>query len=263
MYDRSQLRSLLSRHKHLNWAALGCLAVAAIRQALTVVPEPLPLMAASGELLYDLMLAVVAGWLFHFVVVVIPEDQEKRRVDEVAAVRVDNLLRHGYVLARPLARAARIHPNTWPLDEEDVERACRRVQTPKASPPGWAGTWDDLLQHLLRVTEVQRSTLRPLYGRLEIHLVRILDTEELAFTHLNHFSKPGSITGKQFTAYAPYMWAWLNAIEDLRYYRLTDMRTATVVPRPEDDKPDSELQREIEAHETTTPGAGIEKAHEG
>lgn len=263
MSDRSQLRSLLSRHKNLNWAALGCLVVAATRQALTVVPEPLPFMAASGELLYNLMLAVVAGWLFHLVVVVIPEDQEKRRLNEVAAVRVDSLLRHGYTLARPLARAARIHPNTWPMSEEDVTRACTKVQSPDASPPSWAGTWDGLLRYLFRVTEVQRSTLRPLYGRLEADLIRILDAEELAFTHVNHFSKRDSLAGKQFTAYAPYMWAWLNAMEDLRYYRLTEMHTAAAVPRPEDDEPDSELQEEIEAYETATRVAGIEKAPEG
>ena len=260
--DRSQLRSLLSRHKKLNWAAFACLVVAGTRQALTVVPEPLPLMAVSGELLYDLMLAVVAGWLFHFVVVVVPEDRERRRLDEVAAVRVDNLLRHGYTLARPLARAARIHPNTWPLSEEDVMRACAKVQTPDVSPPGWAGTWDGVLRYLLRVTEVQRSTLRPLYGRLDIDLVRILDAEELAFTHVNHFSKPNSIAGKQFTAYAPYMWAWLNAIEGLRSYRETEMQTSEAVPRPEDDEPDSELQEEIEAYESTIPTAGKEDASE-
>lgn len=262
MTDRSQMRSLLSRHKNLNWAACGCLVVAAIRQVLTVVPEPLPLMAVSGELLYDLMLAVVAGWLFHFVVVVAPEDREKRRLDEVAAVRVDNLLRHGHTLARPLARAARIHPNKWPLSEENVMRACVKVRIPTASPPGRAGSWDDLLRYLLRVTEVQRSTLRPLYGRLEIELVRILDAEELAFTHVNHFAKPNSIAGKQFTAYAPYLSAWLDAIEVLRSYRETEMQSSEAVPRPEDDEPDSDLQEEIEAYESTTPTAKDEDAFE-
>lgn len=254
--DSSQLRSLLSRHKALNRAAFGCLAVATTRQALTVVPEPLPFMAVSGELLYDLMLAVVAGWLFHFVVVVIPEDQNKRRLDEVAAVRVDNLLRQGYSLARPLARAARVHPNTWPLREEDVLQACAKVGTAEASPPGWAGTWDGLLRHLYRITEIQRTTLRPLYGRLDIELVRLLDAEELAYTHVNHFAKRDSIAGSRFTAYAPYMSTWLAAIEDLRNFRATQMHVEAPPPRPEDDEPDNKVQDEIEAFESAIPASG-------
>lgn len=260
----SSVRLLLTRHKTLNWTALACLTVAATRQALTVVPEPLPMMAVAGELLYGLMLAFVAGWLFHFVVVVVPEERERRRLNEVSAVRVDYLLRHGYTLARPLARAASIHPSTWPLTEEDVRRASAKVGTPDASPPGWAGTWDGLLRHLLRVTEVQRSTLRPLYGRLDVDLVRILDAEELAFTHVSRFSSPNSLAGKQFTAYAPYLWAWLDALEDLRSYRMTEMRTATAPPRPEEDEADGVLQEEVHAHDSaelaadsdTAPGAG-------
>ena len=215
-------------------------------------------MAATGELLYDLMLAIVAGWIFHFVVVVIPEDQERRQLDEVAAIRVDNMLRHGYTLARPLARVARLHPYKWPLTEKEVEHACAKAQTPEAAPPGWGGTWNSLLRYLHRVTEVQRSTLRPLYGRLDVELVRLLDAEELAFTHVHHFAKRDSLGGSQFTAYAPYLSAWMATIEDLRNYREAEMYTITSIPRPEDDKPDTVLQDEVEGYESGQATAAVD-----
>ncbi len=153
------------RHRALNALAAGCLVLAVVRLALTSVPEPLPWLSEAGELIYDLALAFLAGWIFHLLVVVVPEAHRKARLDSIVAGRIDFLIRAGFTLAKPLARAANVDPDVFPLPPEAMERACARIR-PSDPPRGWAGDWHGLIRHLERITDVQRLAIKPFYARL-------------------------------------------------------------------------------------------------
>lgn len=229
-----QVRQVLSAHRDLNYFALACLVIACARQALTLAPAPASWMVPAGELLYDAGLAIFAGWVFHLFVVVLPEFRQKSVLDRVVAVRMDYLIRFGYELAGPLAKAART-PRVWPLDSDSVLSACRRARSADSTVPGWSTDWNGLIRHLYSRTEVQRTVLRPLYSRLDAPLVELLDAEEEAFTHVHNFGKRKSMVEANLVAYAPYFIKWLETVHALLEYRVASIVSPTPAPDIQDD----------------------------
>lgn len=207
------------RHRAMNALAAGCLALAGGRLTLTAVPEPWPWLAEAGELAYDLSLAMLAGWVFHLLVVVLPEADRRARLEPIVARRIDFLLRAGFTLARPLSHAAKVPETTFPLLPEQLQDACERTK-PTDAPKGWATDWHGLIRHLERVTDLQRLALKAFYPRLEEDLLGILEDEELAFTHLRRVNSSSSkFELDDLRGLEQWIHEWLAAVERLRSYR--------------------------------------------
>jgi hypothetical protein len=223
------------RHRALNVAAAGCLLLAVARLALTSVPEPMPWLSEAGELIYDLALAFLAGWIFHLLVVVAPEADRRARLDSIVAGRIDFLIRAGFTLAKPLARAADVDPEGFPLLPEAIDRACARVR-PSDPPRGWAGDWHGLIRHLERITDVQRLAIKPFYARLGEDVLRLLDAEELEFTHLRRVNASSSrFELDDLSGLAEWISRWLGAVDALRAYRAEHLAPEVDAPQPGDD----------------------------
>lgn len=73
-----------------------------------------------------------------------------------------------------------------------------------------------------------------MYIHLDVELIRLLEDEQLQFTHLNHFAKRDSIANEPLLSYAPYLYGWLSTVEKIRVYRRDKMANANPVPDPTD-----------------------------
>lgn len=223
------------RHRVLNVVAAGCLVLAVARLALTSVPEPLPWLSEAGELIYDLSLAFLTGWIFHLLVIVAPEADRRARLDSIVAGRIDFLIRAGFTLAKPLARAANVDLENFPPPPEAIDRACARIR-PSDSPRGWAGDWHGLIRHLERITDVQRLAIKPFYARLGEDILKLLDAEELEFTHLRRVNASSSrFDLEDLSALAEWISRWLETVDALRTYRAEHLAPGVDVPRAGDD----------------------------
>ena len=73
----------------INWLAVGSIILVIARAVLLDIPEPMPGVARTGEIVNNLALAYLAAWIFHLIVIERPNRAARRRV--VAAYEEDFL----------------------------------------------------------------------------------------------------------------------------------------------------------------------------
>lgn len=115
--------------------ALGTVVVAAIvvRTCLLAVPEQVPFGEELGSLVSDTALAYAGAWAFHYLVIVRPRREDRRRIYEVVRANLGVIYGSGDEIVRALAGAAGTHAGDVPTLEQ-VTAACQGVAPYGAAP---------------------------------------------------------------------------------------------------------------------------------
>lgn len=181
-------------------------------------------MAELGEVAYDLGLAWLTAWAFQLLVIVMPAERERKRLEAVVAPRLDHLIDLGTELADAVANQAGTRPG--PLVVGDAITTVCAGTGLSAEAPGWATNWGGLLRHLSgRAAEV-RASLRPFYPRLPPELLEALEEEDQAMESIARMERFGrTFNATDMKRLESPIFRWLTSVEMVR-----ELRSSTIAP---------------------------------
>lgn len=229
---KTLLTRLRTHHRTvINWIGWFSATCVTVRTAFLGVEEVVPLGAELGELLYDAGLAYLTAWLFHQLVIVLPEAIRADRLARVLAPRVDALIELGYQIAEGVNRTAGVDSAAFPPDLGTAKRAVEKA-APDSSFPGWGDNWSGVLLHITRRAEDARRGLKPFYPVLDQTLLEVLESEEREAEKLAFALRAGKILRREHLRdLASPLHGWLAALDQLLNMRRSTLAAEVQVPR--------------------------------
>lgn len=200
--------------------AIGAAAIAAIalRTVLLAVPEQVPFGEEVGTLVSDAALAYAGAWAFHYLVIVRPRRQDRRRIYEVVRSNLDAVAGSGAAIAAALAAAAGT-PLGDPPTREDIAAACKAVapydDAPlllTTGPPLRCATWLQYLKYQLDRAQERHERLVGAYALIDLDLVALLrSAAESPLHHVVQTLNSHQVNNPDLEAIAPTVWQyWLD-----------------------------------------------------
>ena len=231
------MNELLKHKRIINGLMAAAVVVLVAHTALRGTAEPWPWGAEASGLAYDASLAYATAWLFQWLVIVRPAEAQQRRMNEIAAPRLDAIIRLGFELADALRRQVNQSVGGFPVDEETVRKACAST-TAREWVPGWDTSWNGLYRHLASESDRFRASLKPMYARLPDDVVALLDREEFAVAQIARNERAGRpFDLKHMNAFVVPINRWFEVIDELRGIREGGFAPEIAAPEPQITKP--------------------------
>lgn len=222
---------MLAHQRLINFTMLVATAIVVARTALLAVSEPYPWMSEAGELMYDASLAFATAWLFQWLVISRPAQSERNALNSILAPKVDRLIYVGLSLADVVASAAGRPHGSFRVDAQEIAKICHKA-SPSDDAPGWASSWSAVLQHFGNQAQRARTSLSPLYARLEPDLLEALAAEEDAMESMLQLLRLSDAhDADNLSRLADPMTRWLTSIDMLCAVRRDSVAPTRDLPK--------------------------------
>ena len=173
----------MSFDKRVDIPLLGSLISVAFVAYLREIPEGLEYGSEIGDVVFDLGIAYASAWLFHLLIVRLPEARRGRAFIASIGPELTGLVDVGLALQRQLESQSHTDPQTFPAAREVVEQMCAHVHM--EAPSGMLRwpldqdeavplTWGQFLRSTSELTDRLQRDLAALYQFIDDDLVLLL-----------------------------------------------------------------------------------------